>query len=653
MKWMTVFSLTWVAVMSWAAGTLTPVSSTDQLPQITDHVVHVVINNGFAMTTVEQVFVNPNDKPIEALYTVPVPQSAALSEMSILLGDLELQGEVLPRDEAERVYQEEKNQGNEAGLATKEAFDTFAFRVTPVPAQGQSRFRYVYYQPIQIDTSVGRYVYPLQEGGTDKAAVDFWTRNTAVNGRFEFDLTLKSAWPISAIRLPGVSDAVLSQNNGQHQVTIQRTEMDLTNDIVVYYQLAENLPGRVELMAYRPDDQTDGTFMLILTPGLDLKPLNNGANYVFVLDYSGSMDSKIAALQQGVQQALGQMNADDQFRIIHFGSSAVEWAGWTQATLENVQQISNKMAKAGRLGGTNLYNGLQAGLQRLDDDRATSLILITDGVANEGLVNPRDFHDLMRQYDLRVFGFLMGNNTNWPLMRAIANASGGFYAGVSNADDIIGQVLLAKSKITHEALHDAQLSIKGVNTYGVNKDFLGKIYRGQQLVFFGRYTKPGRAKLELHATLSGADKTYQCAFDFPEIDTDHPELERLWALASIEHAADMAHAGLLEATEADDVARSLGLTYQLVTDQTSMVVMRDEQFSAHGIERRNRDRIALERQAQTDRSQQPIITRRVDQDQPMFDRSAPSIGGGALDPWYVLLASLALAAAWFGTRTKS
>src|SRR4029079_18998849 len=102
------------------------------------------------------------------------------------------------------------------------------------------------------------------------------------------------------------------------------------------------------------------------------------------------------------------------------------------------------------------------GLKDLDADRATSVILVTDAVANEGVIDPREFAKLLKTSDVRVFGFVMGNSGNWPLMDVISEASGGFSAGVSNDDDILGQVLLAKSKITSEALHDAAFSIRGV-----------------------------------------------------------------------------------------------------------------------------------------------------------------------------------------------
>src|SRR6185436_2833655 len=101
---------------------------------------------------------------------------------------------------------------------------------------------------------------------------------------------------------------------------------------------------------------------------------------------------------------------------------------------------------------------------------------------------PAEFHKLLKTVDVRLFSFLMGNSANWPLMRTIADATGGFYAGVSNDDDIVGQLMLAKSKITHEALHHAAFKFgNGIRVYDTTGDNPQKIYRGQQLVLFGRY----------------------------------------------------------------------------------------------------------------------------------------------------------------------
>ena len=173
-----------------AAGTLTAIGSTDAPIQIRDHHVRVVINNGFAQTEVHQTFFNPNDRDLEAIYSFPLPKSASLSEVTITAGERELHGEVLPRLEAEKIYEEEKSQGHDAGLATKDEYKTFDFRVARVPAGDEARMRFVYYQPLELDTGVGRYLYPMEDGGTNELAKSFWVPNTKVEGMLSVDLEL-------------------------------------------------------------------------------------------------------------------------------------------------------------------------------------------------------------------------------------------------------------------------------------------------------------------------------------------------------------------------------------------------------------------------------------------------------------------------------
>ncbi|HRE83742.1 MAG TPA: hypothetical protein PLN52_22040, partial [Opitutaceae bacterium] len=83
-----------------------------------------------------------------------------------------------------------------------------------------------------------------------------------------------------------------------------------------------------------------------------------------------------------------------------------------------------------------------------------------------------------------------------------------------------------------------------------------------------------------------------------------------------------------------------GVTYQLVTDHTSMVLLDDSVFANRGIARNNQPRVAMERQAQQVRAQNPAQVSRVDQNQPMFKGNAPHVsqrapsgnGGGAIEP---------------------
>ncbi len=630
------FSLCWTS-SAWAAGTLTPAGSPQQPIQIRDHSLEVHILGGFAKTDVNQTFFNPNAQDLEAVYAFPVPKSASLSEFIIYSGEEELHGEVLPKAKANQIYEDEKNKGNDAGVANKKEFETYEFRVSRVRAQSETRIRFIYYQPLVIDTGVGRYVYPLEDGGTDELAKSFWVPNTKVENQFSAHFDVRLEYPIADIRLPGFENAAAINRigDGEVKIDLQTANASLDKDIVLYYRLADNLPGRIELLPYRPDKNKPGTFMLIATPGIDLKALSSGADYVFILDSSGSMAGKIQTLARGVKQTLGQMKPEDRFRIVAFNSRAWEVAGdWQNASTENVQRAIAAVEQLAPNESTNLYEGLELGLKKLDNDRVTSVILVTDGVTNTGILDPKEFASLMKQYDVRVFGFLMGNNSNWPLMEVVTKSSGGFYSAVSNADDIVGQIMLAKSKILSESLHDASLSVRGVKVTDVTDEFIGKVYRGQQLVVFGRYDEAGPATVRLKAKLSGADTEYQTTFNFPETDTTYPEIERLWAMNQIETIQYKTNIGEASPQEGKKAIEDIGVAYQLVTDETSMVVLSDAVFSQYGIERRNKARTDVEHQAQSVRSQSPVRANRVDAQSPMFPHAAHGLGGGggAIDP---------------------
>lgn len=582
-----------------AAGVLLPKASGDQSPAIVDHAVQVVINNGFARTQVRQVFHNPNQHPIDAVYRFPVPPDAALSEMSIELADRTLKGEVVGKDRAQQIYAQETAAGNQAGLATQDGYQSFDFSVGNIPADSDATMAFVYYEPLQIDAGVGRFLYPLQNGGTDDGAA-FWGADEATAvGHFSFDLSLKSLVPVSEIRVPGVPSAsVTNSTTGEQRVHFEATPAQLTSDVVVYYKLDTEQAGRSDVVAYRPESGGDGTFMLLVTPGLDLAPIEHGTDYVYVLDFSGSMDTKIATLKDAVKRALAKLGPEDRFRLVGFADAAFEIAPLQAASAANVTVAGGLLDAAALQGGTNLYAGLTSGTDKHDPERVTSIFLVTDGVANEGIVQAAAFDSMLRESDVRVNGFLMGNSANWPLMDVICQASGGFYAPVSNRDDILGQVQLAQNKLTHEALHEAKLSLSGVQVSDTTDFELGKVYLGQQLVVFGRYAAPGHADLRLDSKLLNQPKSYRTSFDFPASAGAAPELERLWALQMIHALEKRALLGLMPDAEMRSKVADLGVKYQLVTSETSMLVLDDSGFAENGVERLNQMRTDVEHAAQ-------------------------------------------------------
>ena len=645
-----------------AAGLLKPVDGVSPALEIKSQAVNVVIEDGYATTRVEQIFHNPHAQDLEAIYSFPVPQKAAVGEFTLWIDGQPVTGEVLERKQASQVYAAEKAAGRDAGITEKDSYKTFDIRVSPVRAGADTRIRLVYLQALQVDTGIGRYVYPLEAGGVDKQQAAFWTANQTVTEDFSFNVQFKSSYPIDALRLPKHPQAVIKQiNDSEWRVQLnssvavasaepgestpqisKQAAFTLDKDIVVYWRHQAGLPGSVDLVTHKPAGANRGTFMLTLTPGDDLKPITEGSDWMFVLDTSGSMKGKYDTLAAAVQQALGKMHDNDRFNIVLFNSSASQLTnGYVNATPEMISYYSKLLAGIVPSEGTNLYAGLLRGLNAIDSDRTTAIILVTDGVANVGETQQRQFIELMKEKDVRLFTFIMGNSANTTLLEAITRVSNGFAISISNSDDIVGKILEAGSKITHESMHGVELKISGVKTGDMQPQQIGSVYRGQQIILFGHYWGEGSADIQLTGKVSGVNKIYRTQINFPANTNMNPELERLWAYAAIENLSQEMH-DFGENADSKQAITDIALEHGLVSDYTSMVVVGDEVFQSLGIQRNNKQRVQPEHAAQQQRAQQPAATHRVDTQQPMYSSPRPSYsrgggGGGAMDLWLVLL----------------
>ncbi len=640
---------------AFGAGLLVPANSADQSGlQIKSHDVSVAIEDSYAITEVNQVFHNPEAADLEAVYRFPVPDKGAVSEFTVWIDGQPVIGEVLEKEQARTIYQEEKAAGREAGLAEKNKHYNFEIKVTPVRAGQDTRIRLIYMQPVDLDTGIGRYVYPLENGGTDDAANAFWLEKTTVQERFSFDLKLRSANSVSGIRLPAHPNASISNSDDQNwqaslsnivagsqqtaenesglaqTAAIQSTNAgSLDTDIVVYWRLAPDTPASVDLVTYKQADKDTGTFMLTLSPSNDLAAITEGRDWMFVLDMSGSMQGKYATLVDGVQRALGQLSPQDRFRIFRFSDRSEELTrDWVIANQAEVVHWSDRLAATQTNGGTNLYAGLTKGLRAIDADRTSVIVLVTDGEANVGVTEKKKFLELMEKRDVRLFTAVMGNGANHPLLQAMAEVSNGFAVSVSNSDDIVGKLLEFTSKVTHEAMHDIDLKISGVKTRDLTPKVTKTLYRGEQLTVFGHYKGSGEAQVILSAKVSGERKVYKTRFDFPVQSDRNPEIERLWAYASIRDMQDMIDY-LGDDSEYRSAIVDTAVEYGLVTDHTSMIVIRDEQFTERNIERKNRDRRNREVNAAQQRQSQPVQNTRVDQSTPAFGGSRASHSNGS------------------------
>lgn len=658
LKAITGLAITCVSTMAQSAGLLTPVGTNQPLEMIS-HDVDVSIQDGFVTTTVEQVFSNPSPQVLDALYRFPIPNHAAVGQFTYWINGQPVHGEVLEKQQARNIVTQEKQAGRKVAVTEQDSFKHFDIQVAQLQPGEDARIKLVYLQSVEMDHGIGRYVYPLEDGGTDAQQQAFWTMQSAVKQDFSFNVHLRSGLSVDAVRLPNHPQALIRQissqeweakihsstsqspnnpnllDHGEKSLAIPNTAITSSNayqldsDIVFYWRLPQGTPGALDVLAYKADKHSTGTVMMTLTPADDVKPIYEGTDWTLVLDISGSMGGKFHTLIEGVKKGLAKFNVQDRVRIILFNNGTTELTnGFEQATQENLKKIINKLEATQPNGGTNLMSGVKLALSDLNADRTSAIWLVTDGVANVGETAQKTFLEVLAQKDIRLFTFIMGNNANRPLLYALSKASNGFAINVSNSDDILGQLEKAASKVTHEALHDIKIKFNGLTVKDIQPKEISSLYRGQQLQLFGHYWKGGKGELVVTAKRSGQKVEYKIPVELPETDSTYPELERLWAYSQIQ---DLMYEQDVYGETADrkDAVIDIAKEYSLVTPYTSMLVLEEEQFKQYGIERKNSQRIAKENQAQQEREHQVIVDRNQASNHPVISQPRANLGGGS------------------------
>lgn len=579
------------------SGTLVPSDGGPPL-EIESQEVRIRINNGIAVTTVDQVFRNNRPRALEAVYSFPVPVDASVSNFSMWIAGQEVIGEVLEKKEARRIYESITARREDPGLLEQVSFKMFRMRVFPVPANGTQRVQVAYAQPVEIDGGVGQYVYPVE------ARTREFSR---VRGTFLIDVDLVSRVPLKRVHSPSHAEAmaVRETSPGRWRASIETPRGLLDRDFVLVYEHERETTGLV-LVPSKPG-RDDGHFMLLLTAGKDLEKDARPTHYTFLLDVSGSMGDqrKLEQAVRMVEELLRGLQPQDRFNIVTFNidAEALFAEGPVEATAESRTKAAEYLRSRRAQGGTDLLPALRAAAARQVEGLPHVLVLLSDGNATAAEDHGR-YRDLLERKGtpLRVFSIGIGNEVNRPLLNALAHATGGYSDQVSSSDDAARKTAQLKTKILHQVAEKLEVTIDGVKTYDVVPERLPNLFRGQQIAVYGRYRGDGKAAVRVKGLVNGEPRELAVEVDFPKEQRDNPEIRRMWAWKRCD--------GLMQEIrargESDAQVRQivdLGVEYSIVTPYTSFLVLEnDGQYQQFGIEQRNARQVREDRAAQERRA---------------------------------------------------
>ncbi|MBF0491604.1 MAG: VWA domain-containing protein [Deltaproteobacteria bacterium] len=133
-------------------------------------------------------------------------------------------------------------------------------------------------------------------------------------------------------------------------------------------------------------------------------------DFVVVLDRSGSMSAanKMEYAHQALQTLVQQLSPEDRFGLVSFDDTAEVHHYLSPVSAVEKAQLQQKIWAINPRGNTNISAGLSSALQMIRENnspyRSERILLISDGLANRGIVNPEALANLVSPQSVYGYG---------------------------------------------------------------------------------------------------------------------------------------------------------------------------------------------------------------------------------------------------------
>jgi Ca-activated chloride channel family protein len=580
---LTVFLL---PLLASAQGMLLPTTPNARPLAIKSQRVSVEIQDGTAVTRVEQTFQNDGPSQLEAHYVFPLPKGAALSEFYLWVNGKRTKGEILEKEKATTIYEGIVRRLADPGLLEYVDSDVFRVRVFPVPARGEQKVELAFSQVLDYSSGLYRYHYPL--GATSKGQPADWRMvGGAATHDFTFSAKVSTKTPLRSIYSP--THKVDVSRHGESNAIVGMEQVggaDLSKDLDLYFSVSDKAVG-LSLLTFKQSDEP-GYFVALISPKTEVSPNEIGAKRVtFVIDTSGSMQGeRMKIAKDALKYCVTRLNAQDTFNVVRF-STDVEplFQSLKPASKENIQKAVSFVEQLEAIGGTAIDEALVRGLQ--DNDGKSSsphlLMFITDGQPTIGETDESVIAQHSkdgRKTKTRVFTFGVGDDLNARLLDRLSAEGNGTSEFVRDGKEFETKVSSFYDKVSNPVLADLAIDLSSIDAYDLYPRKLPDLFKGTQVVVMGRYRKPGDAKVVLTGYVNSDKRTFEYGTTAPREATRDDFIPRLWAIRKVGFLLEEIRLRG-ERPELRDEVLTLGKKFGIVTPYTSYLVVEDTPMVAN------------------------------------------------------------------------
>ncbi|MFH2069105.1 MAG: VIT and VWA domain-containing protein [Candidatus Omnitrophota bacterium] len=540
------------------------------------HRVEVGIDGQAARTSIDQEFYNPTNSRLEGIYFFPVPEGAVINNFSMEIDGKMTTAELLDAEKARTIYEDIVRRMKDPALLEYSGRNAFKVRIFPIEPFGRKRTKISYTQILRSDNGVFNYTYPLNTEKFSAKPLE----------EVSLRVKLRNKGNLKNIFSPTHQVEVKRRSSHEAIVGFEEKNVKPDADFSLYWNIEKGKVG-LSILTYRPVGE-DGFFFLAAAPDfqVDAKEIT-AKDITFVLDTSGSMaGKKLEQAKRALLFCLENLNAGDGFELVRFATESENLFGKIEpVSTVNINRAKDFIRNLKPIGGTNMEEALAGALEvnRGEKKRPGFIIFLTDGKPTIGATKEETLVSRVRREasgGIRVFTFGVGDDINTHLLDRISEATGGLRFYVRPDEDLEVKLSNFYEKIKSPVLVDFKVKFgPGARVQKLHPNALPDLFKGDQLILFGRYTGSGETVLTLSGVSEGKKGVFEYRANFPESNPENDFIAPLWAARRIGYLLDEIRLRG-ESPELKDEVIDLARRYGIITPYTSYLIIEDEKNKA-------------------------------------------------------------------------
>lgn len=559
----------------------------------------VRVSGVIADVRVTQRYRNEGSQPIEARYVFPASTRAAVTALTMRVGDRVVQAEIREKQAARREYEGAKQAGKSASLLEQQRPNVFQMSIANLMPGDTIEVELHYAESIVPTDGIYRFEFPTVVGpryngtpGRESHQPEPWIAQPTLRAgvappsTLAMQVEINSPVPVLDVRSPSHRFDVDGIGGRSVRAALPAAHEHANRDVVLEYRLA----GREIASGVLVHEGKDENFFLAMIEPPARVPADAvvAREYVFVLDVSGSMHGfPIETAKTLLRGLVATLRPTDTLNIVPFaGGHSMLAPRSLPATRANVD-AAVRFINAQRGGGsTELLSALRAALALPSDpDRARSFVVITDGYVSI----EKEAMSLVRASlgEANVFAFGIGSSVNRFLIEGLARAGRGEAFVVLNPQQAAVEADRFRAYIDSPVLTRIRVGFRGFDVYDIDPPQVPDLFARRPVVLTGKFRGPASGTIEFEGmTASGPFQRSIDVASHRSAQHDTRALATLWARSRIATLGDD-HKLVHDSNAAREIT-ALGLRYGLLTDYTSFVavdhVVRNPTGVLHGVD---------------------------------------------------------------------